>query len=336
VASVHANKKPFQSMTPFQSDTTKIEPHQIKTEVGETGSQLISTGSQQPGSQPYHPFKCEWANCHLAFESQSVHDQHVYIVHQNATIGGVTKVKCITCKMPFKSTVTDKAMWKHVRKCKFEEVLCQNCEKFLCQNTNIPYIRRIVWKNLKSHWNVQFVVNCSVLQDYWKDIQEKKHICEHCGKGFKDNQNLKNHVQYVHFKIKRFSCEICEKSGIEKSFTHFQGLKEHIIALHTHVRPISCDKCDKTFKLQQSLLKHVRNVHEGVRPHECKLCPKTFFLSNDLKKHVERIHEHKREVCPHCGLLFSKLKQHVKRAHTAEGLQSRKIPKPTPSMFNLH
>jgi uncharacterized C2H2 Zn-finger protein len=75
---------------------------------------------------------------------------------------------------------------------------------------------------------------------------------------------------------------------------------------------------------------------KGVRPHECKLCPKTFFLSNDLKKHVERIHEHKREVCPHCGLLFSKLKQHVKRAHTAEGLQSRKIPKPTPSMFNLH
>ena len=45
------------------------------------------------------------------------------------TLGGVTKVKCITCKMPFKSTVTDKAMWKHVRKCKFEEVLCQNCGK---------------------------------------------------------------------------------------------------------------------------------------------------------------------------------------------------------------
>ena len=31
--------------------------------------------------------------------------------------------------MPFKSSVTDKAMWKHVRKCKFEEVLCQNCGK---------------------------------------------------------------------------------------------------------------------------------------------------------------------------------------------------------------
>ena len=57
-------------------------PHQIKTEAGET----VQT---QPGGQPYHPFKCEWANCHLAFESQSVHDQHVYIVHQNATIGNV-------------------------------------------------------------------------------------------------------------------------------------------------------------------------------------------------------------------------------------------------------
>ena len=60
---------------------------------------------------------------------------------------------------------------------------------------------------------------------------EKKHICEHCGKGFKDNQNLKNHVQYVHFKIKRFSCELCEKAGIEKSFTHFQGLKAQLYIL---------------------------------------------------------------------------------------------------------
>ena len=88
VLSAHANKKPFQSMqTPFQSDTTKLEPHQIKTEAGET----VQT---QPGGQPYHPFKCEWANCHLAFESQSVHDQHVYIVHQNATIGN-DKIKVI-------------------------------------------------------------------------------------------------------------------------------------------------------------------------------------------------------------------------------------------------
>ena len=65
---------------------------------------------------------------------------------------------------------------------------------------------------------------------------EKKHICEHCGKGFKDNQNLKNHVQYVHFKIKRFSCELCEKAGIEKSFTHFQGLKAQL-----YIRTVSSE-----------------------------------------------------------------------------------------------
>ena len=100
VLSAHANKKPFQSMqTPFQSDTTKLEPHQIKTEAGET----VQT---QPGSQPYHPFKCEWANCHLAFESQSVHDQHVYIVHQNATIGNV--------KISDKMSCEESAIFNHV------------------------------------------------------------------------------------------------------------------------------------------------------------------------------------------------------------------------------
>src|SRR5207249_2609042 len=39
--------------------------------------------------------------------------------------------------------------------------------------------------------------------------KEKPHVCDHCGKRFKDKYNVKYHVKNVHGTVKRYECEKC-------------------------------------------------------------------------------------------------------------------------------
>ncbi|XP_021107944.1 zinc finger protein 275 isoform X1 [Heterocephalus glaber] len=136
--------------------------------------------------------------------------------------------------------------------------------------------------------------------------------CEECGKRFKKNAGLSQHLR-VHSREKPFDCEECGRSF--SAHTHlFQHQK-----LHTAEKPFACKACSRDFLDRQELLKHQR-VHTGHLPFDCDDCGKSFRAVNGLAEH-QRIHSGSKPYgCLHCGKLFrrsSELTKH-RRIHTGE------------------
>lgn len=100
--------------------------------------------------------------------------------------------------------------------------------------------------------------------------QEKRFICEYCGKGFSNRQSLKNH-QYTHDEgEKMFECQDCGKK-----FGTRGGYDSHC-ASHTEASYL-CDLCGKSMKYVSSLRLH-RLTHidpNFFRRHCCAVCGKT-------------------------------------------------------------
>lgn len=142
--------------------------------------------------------------------------------------------------------------------------------------------------------------------------EAKPFECEECGKRFKKNAGLSQHLR-VHSREKPFDCEECGQSF--KANTHlFRHQK-----LHTSEKPFGCKACSRDFLDRQELLKHQR-MHTGHLPFDCDDCGKSFRGVNGLAEH-QRIHSGAKPYgCPHCGKLFrrsSELTKH-RRIHTGE------------------
>ena len=72
---------------------------------------------------------------------------------------------------------------------------------------------------------------------------EKKFVCQHCGKSFGWKGAMHFHEKSVHLKITEFKCEECDKSFSTKG-----NLRKHISVCHSEERPFSCDKVTWYFK----------------------------------------------------------------------------------------
>lgn len=103
-------------------------------------------------------------------------------------------------------------------------------------------------------------------------------ICQVCGKGFGNKEQLLNHMM-VHRNRKPHICEICEKS-----FSSPGNLKTHIM-IHTGQKPHSCEKCGKRFTTLGNLKTH-SVVHTAEKPHPCQVCGKGFTTLGNLKTHL--------------------------------------------------
>ena len=88
--------------------------------------------------------------------------------------------------------------------------------------------------------------------------QEKSIFCEECGKAFTTRGNLIVHMKGVHQGLRRYPCEICNVSCLEKS-----GLKVHMMT-HTGEKPFSCVVCQKRFARKFDCRKHQQKVHEFI------------------------------------------------------------------------
>ncbi|XP_006878001.1 PREDICTED: zinc finger protein 275-like [Chrysochloris asiatica] len=169
--------------------------------------------------------------------------------------------------------------------------------------------------------------------------EAKPFQCEECGKRFKKNAGLSQHLR-VHSREKPMECEECGRplkgnthlsrhqklSASEKPFTcqscrdylERQELLQHE-RVHTSHLPFDCDDCGKSFRGVSGLAEHQR-IHSGVKPYGCPHCGKLFRRSSELTKH-RRIHTgEKPYACGQCGKAFrqsSSLLEH-QRIHTGE------------------
>ncbi|XP_006900007.1 PREDICTED: zinc finger protein 275 [Elephantulus edwardii] len=171
--------------------------------------------------------------------------------------------------------------------------------------------------------------------------EEKPFECEECGKRFKKNAGLSQHLR-VHSRSRPLRCAECGRafkatsrlfrhpklrSGEEKPLAcracssrlaeRPEGLKQP--SAPAPQLPFDCEDCGKSFRGVAGLAEHQR-IHSGAKPYGCSHCGKQFRRSSELTKH-RRIHTgEKPYACGQCGKTFrqsSSLLEH-QRIHTGE------------------
>ena len=86
----------------------------------------------------------------------------------------------------------------------------------------------------------------------------KMKICNICGKEVK-NSYMARHIQQIHVspQDRKHKCEHCGRGFVDR-----QRLNDHI-NIHTEARPYICDQCGVSYKNNPNLRQHVIRVHLG-------------------------------------------------------------------------
>ncbi|KAM7338184.1 hypothetical protein ACRRTK_001668 [Alexandromys fortis] len=108
--------------------------------------------------------------------------------------------------------------------------------------------------------------------------EAKPFECEECGKRFKKNAGLSQHLR-VHSREKPFDCEECGQS-FKANTNLFRHQK-----LHSSEKPFACKACSRDFLDRQELLKHQR-MHMGHLPFDCDDCGKSFRANDSGMKEI--------------------------------------------------
>ena len=173
-------------------------------------------------------------------------------------------IKCEHCDMVFKTDMSIKAHYskEHQEEFKF------TCSK--CPN------RTSKWENHYYH-------------HYWKHHKERKLVqCDKCGKEFKRNALLKEHIQNKHEKENLNICEHCGYSTYSLS-----QFRYHMKTNHGGIRQKKCPYCDKRCPGKQKLEIHIDKKHPDSEDKNftCAFCGKGFIYANSLNDHKFRCKE---------------------------------------------
>ena len=129
----------------------------------------------------------------------------------------------------------------------------------------------------------------------YKHMRENHHTvmpqCTICTKVLSDRTALKQHIKFVHQKIKNYECPIC--------FKHFASItltERHKKQVHEKIKNFECNLCHKKFPQAQNLEWHLRGVHEKLKPYQCDICGMNFSQSTSLSCHSKNIHQKKKEI----------------------------------------
>ena len=128
-----------------------------------------------------------------------------------------------------------------------------------------------------------------------KDLKQHnltKHICDTCGKEFKQPSHLQRHINEVHeqITIRAYKCNLCSKG-----FKNNVALKTHQ-RVHTQEKKYSCNTCGKVFSSKQTLQNHSRKFHEeSTAMYTCGICNKAYPSQSHLNRHINLVHNNKKK-----------------------------------------
>ena len=101
--------------------------------------------------------------------------------------------------------------------------------------------------------NVNNCLKLHIMRIHNANEDNKKHVCELCGKAFFTKTSLKEHI-YTHSDVKRYSCEVCGKQLRNDS-----SFRRHMMSVHNVKQ--TCDICGKDIFTKVGLAFHKKTVH---------------------------------------------------------------------------
>ena len=196
--------------------------------------------------------------CNAEFLSSCKLHAHKQIHHTK-----VFKV-CDTCGKSFKLTT---ALNQHIKTQhkKEDPLFCQTCGKKWYSNAS--------------------------LRDHQKTHETGVYPCtvDGCQKVFDNKIKFQTHVRKNHCEKKplKHECDICSKRFRIKSL-----LKNHVDFVHLKIRNFKCDQCDTACPTKGKLEVHKKSIHERILIH-CDFpgCTKSFNYRGNLNAHKYKIHK---------------------------------------------
>lgn len=148
---------------------------------------------------------------------------------------------------------------------------------------------------------------------------EKKHRvypCNQCFREFKNNCDLKRHIDSTHLKLRPYKCEQCDAT-----FALLGNLKKHIGYVHFNLKrvekKVTCQVCGKIYSSSYCLTIHMSAMHLAEKNYQCEYCGMNFAWKRCYERHINSIHlQLKNYKCETCGMSFARkehLKTHEKR-----------------------
>ncbi|XP_055682143.1 zinc finger protein 184-like [Lutzomyia longipalpis] len=138
---------------------------------------------------------------------------------------------------------------------------------------------------------------------------EKKFICDICGKTFGTKGNLSEHCK-IHGDDWPFQCAYCPRK-----FKTAANMKIHE-EIHTDTK-FKCPHCDVLANTKRSLRFHLL-VHTDEKKYKCKYCSRTFKRPTALKYHLHQHTGYKPYPCQYCDSAYTSkinLEGHQKKNH---------------------
>ena len=164
-----------------------------------------------------------------------------------------------------------------------EYILQEGPEDFTCTWCNKKFVKKYACgKHIRA---VHFV--------------ERRHICQHCQKGFFLKKSFDTHINSRHHSVED-NCQICKSKVFHTPRIKVKrnSIKERIIVEEDG--NFACRECFTKFPKMLDCVRHIRMVHFGQKRHLCKHCKRGFFSTKNLINHINTTHHNVEEHCHEC------------------------------------
>ena len=221
--------------------------------------------------------------CSLQFESSSVFDLHLKLLHK---------------KVIEEETIETKP--------NLEE--CFNNDVELLAKSNKKDFVHERKKSSKCQFNKQNIFKKRTTHTDEKNIYYKKWSCVQCSFQFESRSVFELH-SFLHSKeIKKETIQI--KQNSEESFNNEaeRVAKSHKKTFfHERKKNYECNLCQYSSPRRDVMNLHILSIHEGKKPYKCDLCTYACTRKCRLNEHFVTVHEGKKPFkCESCQKCFSR------------------------------
>ena len=277
--------------------------------------------------------KYECIKCAISFDYVKELQNHVVLVHgsaihhKGAPAISAQPFTCSQCKSEYasESDLKHHITLKHSSPSEMEIDLptmpatlhtCSQCVAAYCSENDLKQHNIFAHGSVPCN-NVELnQVISEELAQHKESVHEKLKLfkCEECSHETYSKIYLNIHMKKAHKKIVDNVCNQCDSAFYDQ-----RCLRRHKSEVHFSIRDQLCSYCGATFARKEKLTKHMESVHEKVKNFKCDKCPYSAYSKIFLNIHIRKVHERiKDKVCEQCDSAFydqSSLERHKREVH---------------------